>query len=70
MMQAKLLRAGELTAARVPDAAHEAKRDLVRTRATGARLMGKARQHLRGSCCGTVGPMPGRRAGQSPAAAG
>jgi transposase len=45
---AKLHRAGELTALWVPDAAHEAMRDLVRARATAVRVLGKARQHLQG----------------------
>lgn len=43
---AKLHRAGELTPIWVPDAAHEAMRDLVRARATAVRVLGKARQHL------------------------
>jgi len=47
-MLAKLHRAGELTAVWVPDAAHEAMRDLVRARATVARVLGKARQHPQG----------------------
>ena len=42
-MLAKLHRAGELTAIWVPDLAHEAMRDLVRTRATAVRTLGKAR---------------------------
>ena len=46
-MLAKLHRAGELTAVWVPDAAHEAMRDLIRARATAVRVLGKARQHLR-----------------------
>ncbi|TGD41193.1 IS110 family transposase, partial [Pseudotabrizicola sediminis] len=46
VMLAKLHRAGELTAVWVPDAAHEAMRDLVRARATAMRVVGKARQHL------------------------
>ena len=45
---AKLHRAGELTAVWVPDAAHEAMRDLVRARATAVRVLAKARQHLNG----------------------
>lgn len=45
---AKLHRAGELTAVWVPDAAHEAMRDLVRARAMAVRVTGKARQHLQG----------------------
>jgi transposase len=47
-MLAKLHRAGELTPIWVPDAAHEAMRDLVRARATAARVLSKARQHLQG----------------------
>ena len=47
-MLAKLHRAGELTAVWVPDASHEAMRDLVRARATAVRVLGKARQHLQG----------------------
>ncbi len=45
---ARLHRAGELTPVWVPDAAHEAMRDLVRARATARRVLGKARQHLQG----------------------
>jgi transposase len=45
---ARLHRAGELTAVWVPDAGHEAMRDLVRARATAVRVLGKARQHLQG----------------------
>jgi transposase len=45
---ARLHRAGELTAVWVPDVTHEAMRDLVRARATAARLLTKARQHLSG----------------------
>ena len=48
LMLAKLHRAGELTAVCVPDAAHEAMRDLIRARATAVRAAGKARQHLQG----------------------
>jgi transposase len=48
VMLAKLHRAGELTAVWVPDAAHEAMRDLVRARATAVKVLGKARQHLQG----------------------
>lgn len=48
VMLAKLHRAGELTAVWVPDAAHEAIRDLIRARATSVRVAGKARQHLQG----------------------
>jgi transposase len=48
VMLAKLHRAGELTAVWVPDAGHEAMRDLVRARATAAKVLSKARQHLNG----------------------
>ena len=47
-MLAKLHRAGELTAVWVSDGGHEAMRDLVRSRATAARVTGQARQHLQG----------------------
>ena len=47
-MLAKLHRAGELTSIWIPDGAHEAMRDLVRARATAARVLSKARQHLQG----------------------
>ncbi len=47
-MLARLHRAGELTAVWVPDAAHEAMRDLVRARAAAMKLLGKSRQHLQG----------------------
>jgi transposase len=47
-MLARLHRAGELTPVWVPDAAHEAMRDLVRARSTAARSLTKARQHLTG----------------------
>lgn len=45
-MLAKLHRAGELTPVWVPEAAHEAMRDLVRARATAVHSLSKARQHL------------------------
>jgi transposase len=48
LMLAKLHRAGELTRVWVPDAAHEAMRDLIRARATAVRVLSKARQHLQG----------------------
>ena len=48
LMLAKLHRAGELTTIWIPDAAHEAVRDLVRARATAVRVLSKARQHLQG----------------------
>jgi transposase len=43
---AKLLRAEELTAVWVPDAAHEAMRDLVRARATAVEDLGRCRQRI------------------------
>lgn len=46
LMLAKLHRAGELTAVWVPDAAHEAMRDLIRAPATAVRVVGKALQFL------------------------
>ena len=45
---AKLHRAGELTAVWVPDAAHEAIRDLVRARQAAVRTLRQARQQLSG----------------------
>src|SRR5262249_40478166 len=48
LMLAKLHCAGELTPIWIPDTAHEAMRDLVRARATAARVLSKARQHLQG----------------------
>ena len=46
LMLAKLHRAGELTPIWIPDAGHEAMRDLVRARATAGRVLSKVRQHL------------------------
>ncbi len=43
---AKLLRAEELTAVWVPDAAHEALRDLVRARSTAVSVLTRCRQHI------------------------
>jgi transposase len=48
VMLARLHRAGELTGVWVPDAVHEAMRDLVRARATAMKLLSKERQHLGG----------------------
>ena len=45
---ARLYRAGELTAVWVPDPAHEAMRDLVRTRQAAMRSLRQARQQLSG----------------------
>jgi transposase len=60
-MLAKLHRAEELTAVWVPDAAHEAMRDLVRGRATAVRVTGKARQHLQGFLLRHGRIYPGRK---------
>ena len=54
---ARLHRAGELTPVWVPDAAHEAMRDLVRARGTAARVLIKARQHLRAPATSGRSPM-------------
>jgi transposase len=43
---AKLLRAQELTEVWVPDAAHEAMRDLVRARSTAVSILTRCRQHI------------------------
>lgn len=43
---ARLLRAGELTAVRVPDEGHEAMRDLVRARAAAVEALGGHRQQV------------------------
>lgn len=48
VMLAKLHRAGELTAVWVPDAGHEAMRDLVRARAQAVRAVRMSRQQLSG----------------------
>ena len=47
-MLARLLRAGELTAVWVPDADHEAMRDLIRLRSVVRQIVTRARQHLQG----------------------
>jgi transposase len=54
VMLAKLHRAGELTPIWIPDAAHEAMRDLVRARATAGRVLSKARSICKAFCCATV----------------
>src|ERR1700719_3375522 len=57
---AKLHRAGELTAVWVPDARHEAMRDLVRARLDGCmRCVGHA-SSCRASCCGRAAITGGR----------
>jgi predicted methyltransferase len=52
---ARLLRAGDLTAVWVPDAVHEAVRDLVRARAAAAQDLRRKRQQLLSFCCVTDG---------------
>lgn len=47
-MLARLSRAGELTAVWVPDADHEAMRDLIRLRSVVRHIVTRARQHLQG----------------------
>jgi transposase len=47
-MLARLHRAGELTPVWVPDADHEAMRDLIRLRSVVRQIMTRARQHLQG----------------------
>jgi transposase len=51
---ARLLRAGELTAVWVPDATHEAVRDLVRARGGRPRTCGASASSCCRSCCGTA----------------
>lgn len=50
-----------MTAVWVPDAAHEAMRDLVRARATAIRVAGKARQHMQGFLLRHGRVCPGRK---------
>jgi transposase len=59
---AQLHRAGELSAVWVPDAAHEAMRDLVRARLVAVRGLRRARQQLLGFLLrhGLVHTLPGR----------
>ena len=47
-MLARLHRAGELTPVWVPDADHEAMRDLIRLRSVVRHIVTRARQHLQG----------------------
>lgn len=61
VMLAKLHRAGELTSVWVPDACHEAIRDLVRARATAVQVRGKARQHLQGLLLRRGWTYPGKK---------
>ena len=53
-MLAKMHRAGELTTVWVPDASHEAVRDLVRAREAAMYWRNRARQALSSFCCGTA----------------
>ena len=63
VMLAKLHRAGELTAVWVPDAAHEAMRDLIRARATAVRVLGNLRHlfRLSSACAGSAPVSPPNR---------
>src|SRR5262249_54932053 len=58
LMLAKLHRAGELTAIWIPDAAHEAMRDLVRARATAVRVLVNARQRAMSGFTAGLAPGP------------
>ena len=49
---ARLLRAGEVTAVWVPDAPHEAMRDLVRSRADAMQHLKATKRQFWRSCCG------------------
>lgn len=69
-MLAKLHRAGELTAVWVPDAAHEAMRDLVRARRRLCASRARRASICRGSSCGTAGSTRARRVGRKHTAAG
>ena len=66
---ARLHRAGELTAVWVPDAEHEAMRDLVRARLDAVHALRRARQQLSASCCARAA-ITGDRLGPSCIAAG
>ena len=67
---ARLHRAGELTEVWVTDVAHEAMRDVVRTRATAAKVLSKARQDLSKICYGTERSIPAFEPGHKPIDAG
>jgi transposase len=61
---ARCYRSGDLTAVWVPDAEHEALRDLVRARESAKKDQLRARHRLGNSCCGAgCEPWQGRRAG-------
>ncbi len=70
LMLAKLHRAGELTAIWIPDAAHEAMRDLVRARATAVRMLVKRDNICKASCCAMSGFTAGLAPGPWPIDAG
>ena len=70
VMLAKLHRAGELTAVWVPDAAHEAMRDLIRARATAGQVLARRGSICKVFCCATSGFTAGRGPGRWPIAAG
>jgi len=55
---AVLHRGGLLTAVWVPDAAHEAMRDLIRARLAAVRAVQVAHQQLSAFCCVTSGSIP------------
>ncbi len=63
---ARSYRAGDLTPVWVPDAAHEALRDVVRAREAAKKDQLRARHRLGSFCCGTAGaPPPASTAGPS-----
>jgi transposase len=68
---ARLQRAGELTPVWVPDADHEAMRDLVRARTTARRVLGKApASTCRAFSCATAGSIAACAAGRGRIGAG
>ena len=69
-MLAKPHRAGELMAVRVPDAAHEAMRDLARARATAVRALARRVSICKVSSDGMGVFMPARKAGHRPTGVG
>jgi transposase len=71
LMLAKLHRAGELTPIWIPDAAHEAMRDLVRGRERRrGRCCRRRVSTCKGFCCGTSGFTAAPAPGRSPTGAG
>ena len=67
---AKLHRAGELTAVWVPDAAHEAIRDLVRARPRHVACLRRRASTCKAFSCATAGPIAACAAGARPTADG